>query len=56
MNLAQLPELPVTDRDLTEPRGVVGFEVVLGVLLAAVDGGVFFSIHGVGEQGHGLLG
>ena len=41
---------------LTEPRGVVGFEVVLGALLAAVDGGVFFSIHGVGEQGHGLLG
>lgn len=40
----------------TEPRGVVGFEVVLGALLAAVDGGVFFSIHGVGEQGHGLLG
>ncbi len=24
----------------TEPRGLVGFEVVLGALLAALDGGV----------------
>jgi hypothetical protein len=40
----------------TEPRGVVGFEVVLGALLAAVDSGVVTSIHGRVEQGHGLLG
>lgn len=40
----------------TEPRGVVGFEVVLGALLAALDGGVIFSIHGGVEQRHGLLG
>lgn len=39
----------------TEPRGVVGFEVVLGALLAAVDGGVVFSIHGLVEHRHGLL-
>ena len=39
----------------TEPRGVVGFEGILGALLAALDGSVF-SIHGGGEQRHGLLG
>lgn len=39
----------------TEPRGVVGFEGVLGALLAAVDGGVLTSIHGVVEQRHGLF-
>lgn len=32
---------------VTEPRGVVGFEGVLGALLAALDGGVVTSIHGV---------
>jgi hypothetical protein len=40
----------------TEPRGVVGFEVVLGALLAGLDGGVIISIHGGVEQRHGLLG
>jgi hypothetical protein len=35
---------------------VVGFEVILGALLAALDGGVITSIHGVVEQRHGLLG
>ena len=39
----------------TEPRGVVGFEVILGALLAALDGGVVTSIHLVVEQRHGLL-
>jgi hypothetical protein len=34
---------------------VVGFEVVLGALLAAFDGGVITSIHGGVEQRHGLL-
>ena len=33
----------------TEARWVVGFEVVLGALLAALDGGVITSIHGCGE-------
>jgi hypothetical protein len=33
----------------TEPRGVVGFEGVLGALLAALDGDVITSIHGCGE-------
>lgn len=42
---------PVT----TEPRGVVGFEVVLGALLAALDGGVISSISGGVEQRHGLF-
>ena len=35
--------------DATEPRGVVGFEGVLGALLAALDGDVITSIHGCGE-------
>jgi hypothetical protein len=35
---------------------VVGFEVVLGALLTALDGGVITSIHGCGEQGHRLFG
>ena len=43
------------DSRRTEPRGVVGFEVVLGALLAAVDGGVISSIHGGVEQRHGLF-
>jgi hypothetical protein len=34
---------------------VVGFEGFLGALLAALDGGVFTSIHGVVDQRHGLL-
>jgi transposase len=37
---------------LTEPRGVVGFEGILGALLAALDGGVITSIHRVVEQRH----
>ena len=41
--------------DRAEPRGVVGFEVVLGALLAALDRGVSFSIHGGGELRHGLF-
>ena len=40
---------------LTEPRGVVGFEGVLGALLAAFDGDVLVSIHGGVEQRHGLF-
>jgi hypothetical protein len=48
--------LTAHERQMTEPRGVVGFEVVLGALLAAVDSGVVTSIHGRVEQGHGLLG
>lgn len=39
----------------TEPRWVVGFEGVLGALLAAVDRGVVTSIHGGVEQRHGLF-
>jgi hypothetical protein len=35
---------------------VVGFEVVLGALVAALDGGAVTSIHGGVEQRHGLLG
>jgi hypothetical protein len=35
---------------------VVGFEGTLGALLAAVDDGVFTSIHGGVEQRHGFLG
>ena len=40
----------------TEPRWLVGFEVVLGALFAAFDGGVFFSIHAGVELRHGLFG
>lgn len=39
----------------TQPRGVVGFEGVLGALLAAVQGGHGISIHGVLERRHRFL-
>ena len=48
-----LPELQAVAAsnlgDMTEARWVVGFEGILGALLAALDGGVFTSIHGGGE-------
>ena len=40
----------------TAPRWVVGFEGVLGALRAALDGGVFTSIHGGVEERHRLFG
>lgn len=46
---------PIDIAATTEPRGVVGFEGFLGALLAALDGGVGTSIHGVVEQRHGLF-
>lgn len=43
------PRPPIWIPRRTEPRGVVGFEVFLGALRAAFDGGVVFSIHALGE-------
>jgi hypothetical protein len=44
--------MPLSALGSTEPRGVVGFEGILGALLAALDGGVITSIHRVVEQRH----
>ena len=46
---------PTGTPQTTAPRWVVGFEGFLGALLAALDGGVVTSIHGVVDQRHGLF-
>jgi len=51
----RLSELAPSAR-VTEPHRVVGFEVVLGALLAAGDRGVVSGNHLLGEERHGLLG
>jgi hypothetical protein len=51
----RLSELAPSAR-VTEPHRVVGFEVVLGALLAAGGRGVVSGIHLLGEERHGLLG
>ncbi len=55
LGIAQLTALRDEQSAQTEPRGVVGFEVILGALLAALDGDVRTSIHAGVEQRHRLF-
>ena len=60
--LARLLDLPAARVELANgtsngqsPVGWWALRWILGALLAALDGGVITSIHGVVEQRHGLL-